>query len=83
MNDVKSEMTPEMKAKLAAAAKAFTEAPANFHAVIFEAAADGASGNEITEAIGFAYGPDYVRKLIRDAKASGKIPPPPEDADES
>lgn len=76
MNDVKREMTDEMKAKLAAAAKAYLDAPANFHAAIIEAAGSGANGNEITEAIGFAYGPDHVRQVIREARAAGKIPPP-------
>ena len=83
MNDVKSKMTPEMREKLAKVAKVYTDAPVNLQAVIFEAAAEGANGNEITEAIGFAYGPDYVRQLIREARADGKLPVVPPRADDA
>ena len=82
MNDVKHELADETKAKLAAAAKAYIDAPANLQAAIIEAAAEpGGSGNAITAAIGFAYGPDHVRQVIREARAAGKIPPPADDAE--
>jgi hypothetical protein len=71
LKDVK----PEMETKLAEAAKAFIEAPKRFQAVILQAAADGGNANQIAKAIGHAYSPDYVRRLIREAREAGKIPP--------
>lgn len=71
LKDVK----PEMETTLAEAAKAFIEAPKRFQAVILEAAASGENANRIAKAIGHAYSPDYVRRLIREAREAGKIPP--------
>lgn len=68
-------VTPDMRTKLADAAKAYAEAVPRLQAAIIEAAAEGDNANQITEAIGFAYGPDYVRKLIRDARSAGKLAP--------
>jgi hypothetical protein len=68
-------MEPEMETKLAEAAKEFLDAPRKFQAVILEAAAAGDNANRITQAINHAYSPDYVRRLIREAKKAGKMPP--------
>lgn len=64
-----------MKSELAAAAKAYREAPAVLQAAILKAAASGSNANQITREIGQAYSPDYVRDLIRKARADGRIPP--------
>jgi hypothetical protein len=68
-------MEPEMETKLAEAAQAYVDAPKRLQAVILEAAAQGDSANRITRAIGQVYSPDYVRRLIREAREAGKIPP--------
>lgn len=64
----------DVRNDLEAAAKEFLEAPAKFRAAILRAAARGENANAITAAIGFAYSPDYVRRLIREARAAGEIP---------
>lgn len=63
-----------METELAEAAREFLDAPRKFHEVIFRAAAKGENANQITKAIGHAYSPDYVRRLIREARKAGKIP---------
>jgi hypothetical protein len=63
-----------METELKAAAKALKAAPDNLKAVILKAAAAGENANKITEAIEFVYSPDYVRRIIRDARKAGKIP---------
>ena len=62
-----------METELAQAAREFLDAPRKFQEVIFKAAQAGANANQITKAIGHAYSPDYVRRLIREAKEAGKI----------
>jgi hypothetical protein len=42
--------------------------------VILKAAAAGDNANQIAKAIGHAYSPDYVRRIIREAREAGKIP---------
>lgn len=69
-----------MEVELAEAAKEFIDAPKKFQAVILKAAAKGENANQITRAIGHAYSPDYVRRLIREARAAGKMPPPAADS---
>lgn len=64
-----------MKTELAKAAEEFLAAPGRLQAAILKAAASGASGNQITKEIRQAYSPDYVRRLIRDAREKGVIPP--------
>lgn len=64
-----------METELREAAEALKSAPDNLKAVILKAATRGQNANKITEAIGFVYSPDYVRRLIRDARKKGKIPP--------
>lgn len=74
-HEILRDVTPDMRTKLAHAAKAYAEAVPALQAAILEAAAEGDNANQITEAIGFAYNPDYVRKLIRDARNAGSLPP--------
>lgn len=64
-----------METELAEAAKEFLDAPRKFQTVILKAAAQGENANRITRAIGHAYSPDYVRRIIREAREAGKIPP--------
>lgn len=64
-----------METKLAEAAQAYVDAPKKLQAAILEAAAAGDNANRITRAIGQVYSPDYVRRLIREAREAGKIPP--------
>lgn len=64
-----------MRAELEAAAEVLKTAPDNLKAVILKAASAGENANKITEAIGFVYSPDYVRRLVRDARKRGQIPP--------
>jgi hypothetical protein len=64
-----------METELKAAAKALREAPDNLKAVILKAAAAGENANKITEAIEFVYSPDYVRRIIREGREQGRIPP--------
>lgn len=63
-------MDDERRAKLAAAAKAYVEAPANLRAVIAEAGIAGDKPAEITKAISYALTYDYVARLVREAKAA-------------
>ena len=71
-------MKPDVETKLRQAAKTFRDAPANLQEAIFEAAADpDTDAVQIAQAIDYAYGVDYVRKLIRDARKGGKIPQRP------
>ena len=69
-----------METELAEAANEFTQAKAKFQAIILKAAANGRNANQITLAIRHAYSPDYVRRLIREARAAGKMPDPDESA---
>jgi hypothetical protein len=64
-----------METELREAAREFLDAPRRFQAVILKAAAEGENANQITKAIGHAYSPDYVRRIIREAREQGKIPP--------
>jgi len=64
-----------METELAQAAQEFEAAPKRLQAVILKAAANGENANQITRAIRQVYSPDYVRRLIRDARKDGKIPP--------
>lgn len=65
----------EMETELAQAAAEFDAAPKRLQAAILKAAAKGNNANKITRAIRQVYSPDYVRRLIRDARKDGKIPP--------
>ena len=66
---------PELRAELKEVADELRGAPAKVKAVILKAAARGENANKITEAIGFVYSPDYVRRMIREAREAGVIPP--------
>lgn len=68
-----------METELAQAADEFEAAPKRLQAVILKAAARGENANKITRAIRQVYSPDYVRRLIRDARKEGRIPPRPGD----
>jgi hypothetical protein len=70
------DVEPDMEAELAEAAREFLDAPRKFQAVILKAAGKGENANKITKAIGHAYSPDYVRRIIREARDAGRIPPP-------
>jgi hypothetical protein len=65
----------EMETELAQAAEEYEAAPKRLQAVILKAAANGENANQITRAIRQVYSPDYVRRLIREARDAGKIPP--------
>jgi hypothetical protein len=67
----------QMATELADAAQAFEDAPKRLQAAILKAASQGDNANKITKAIRQVYSPDYVRRLIRDARKEGKIPPRP------
>jgi len=64
----------DVRADLKEAAAALKAAPKNLKAAIVRAADRGENANKITEAIGFVYSPDYVRRIIRDARADGRLP---------
>ena len=66
---------PEMETKLRQAAQAFIDAPKQLQAAIIEAAAADVDAVQIAQAVSGAYGVDYVRKLIRDARRDGKLKP--------
>jgi predicted GIY-YIG superfamily endonuclease len=71
----KPPMDPALRAELVAAADALRAAPVLMREVIFKAATRGWNANQITEAIGMVYSPDYVRAMIREAREAGVIPP--------
>lgn len=56
-----------MTAELAEAATAYLEAPKRLQAAIVKAASQGETAVEIAKAINFAYSPDYVAKIAREA----------------
>ncbi len=56
-----------MTAELADAATAYLEAPKRLQAVIVKAATQVETAIEIAKAIHFAYSPDYVAKIVREA----------------
>lgn len=56
-----------MTAELAEAATAYLEAPKRLQAAIVKAADQGETAIEIAKAINFAYSPDYVARVIREA----------------
>lgn len=64
----------DVRADLKEAAAALKAAPNNLKAAIVRAAGRGENANKITEAIGFVYSPDYVRRIIREARAKGDLP---------
>jgi hypothetical protein len=64
-----------LEAELSELAAEFEAAPKRLQAGILKAAAAGENANQITRAIRQAYSPDYVRRLIREAREKGKIPP--------
>ena len=66
-----------MAIELAQAADEYIAAPKRLQAVILKAATKGENANQITKAIRQVYSPDYVRRLIRDARKEGRIPPRP------
>lgn len=63
-----SHVDDDVRADLQQAAAALRDAPANLKAAILRAAARGENANRITEAIGFVYSPDYVRRIIREGR---------------
>ena len=56
-----------MKTELEAAAAMFEEAPKRLRAAIVEAGKRGETTLEIAKAINFAYKPDYVGRILREA----------------
>lgn len=64
----------DVRADLQEAAATLRAAPNNLKAAIIRAARRGENANKITEAIEFVYSPDYVRRIIRDARANGELP---------
>ncbi len=64
----------DVRADLKEAAAALKAAPNNLKAAIIRAAGRGENANKITEAIEFVYSPDYVRRIIREARAKGDLP---------
>src|SRR5579863_10523662 len=58
-------MDEETRAKLAAAAKTYMEAPANLRAAIIESGRKGDRPADIVKAIGYAFTYDYVARLVR------------------
>lgn len=67
-------MDDDVRDDLQEAAQALRDAPDNLKAAIIRAAAKGDNANKITEAIGFVYSPDYVRRIIREAREKGLLP---------
>lgn len=56
-----------MKTELEEAATAFAEAPKRLRAAIVSAGQRGETSVKIAETIKFAYSPDYVARIIREA----------------
>ena len=69
-----SQVDADVRADLEQAAAALKAAPDNLKAAIIRAAARGENANRITEAIEFVYSPDYVRRIIREAREKGQLP---------
>lgn len=67
-----AEMDAETRDKLAAAARAYLEAPANLRAVIIEAGRNGDKPADIARAINYAFTYDYVARLIRQDRGPSK-----------
>lgn len=65
-------MDEETRAKLATAAKAYTDAPANLRAAIIEAGRNGDKPADIARAINYAFTYDYVARLIRQDRGPSK-----------
>lgn len=63
-------MDEDSRARLAAAAKIYREAPVNLRAVIAEAALAGGRPADITRAIDHVMTYDYVARLVREARAA-------------
>ena len=58
--------------KLAAAAKAYLEAPANLRTAIIESGRNGDRPADIVKAIDYAFTYDYVARLIRQDRGPSK-----------
>lgn len=56
-----------MKTELEEAATAYAEAPKRLRAAIISAGRSGETAVEIAKTINFAYSPDYVARIIREA----------------
>lgn len=56
-----------MRTELEEAAAMFVAAPKRLRAAIVEAGKGGATSLEIARAIDFAYNPDYVGRILREA----------------
>jgi hypothetical protein len=65
-------MDEETRAKLAAAAKTYVEAPANLRAAIIESGRKGDRPADIVKAIGYAFTYDYVARLVRQDRGPSK-----------
>lgn len=61
-----------MKTELEEAAAMFEEAPKRLRAAIVEAGKRGETTLEIAKAINFAYKPDYVGRILREAIGNRK-----------
>lgn len=60
------------RAKLAAAAKAYMDAPANLRAAIIEAGRNGDKPADIARAINYAVTYDYVARIVREDRGPSK-----------
>jgi hypothetical protein len=67
-----ADMDDETRAKLAVAAKAYLDAPANLRAAIIEAGRNGDKPADIARAIDYAFTYDYVARLIRQDRGPSK-----------
>ena len=65
-------MDAETRAKLAAVARAYLDAPANLRAAIIEAGRNGDKPADIARAIDYAFTYDYVARLIRQDRGPSK-----------
>ena len=67
-----AEMDDGTRAKLAAAAQAYQDAPANLREAIIEAGRNGEKPADIARAIDYAFTYDYVARLIRQDRGPSK-----------
>lgn len=67
-----ADMDAETRAKLAAAAQAYRDAPVNLRAAIVEAGRNEVKPADIARAIDYAFTYDYVARLIRQDRGPSK-----------
>ena len=65
-------MDEETRAKLATAAKAYRDAPADLRAAIIESGRNGDRPADIVKAIDYAFTYDYVARLVRQDRGPSK-----------